>query len=1140
MLVRDDLKRVDKQLSDTLTPISTQPTGAETSQDIQRMFEPYSPVDTNMFERLIYWSLAQPDDLAFRFLQDGESDEVSLTYSQLDQRAKAIGAELVSRGVKRQPVLLLFPPGLEFVEAFFGCHYAGAIPVPAYPPRRNRNMGRINAISEDCQAVLALSTREVISRNEGMLDDSPSLQRMPWLAVEDVAQELASDWIKPKASGSDVGLIQYTSGSTGTPKGVVLTHDNLIANCRMITLLFGVSRDACGVSWLPLYHDMGLIGGILQPLYFGRPMTLMSPVSFLTRPARWLKAISKYQVSVSGGPNFAYQLCADKITDEEIAGLDLSSWKIAFNGAEPIRYETLKKFTDRFAACGFRHESHYPCYGMAETTLIVTGSQKGVAPVVSAFDRSALDDQRVVSASAEHPQARRLVSSGRALAGSDIKIVSPESRQILHENEIGEIWVSTPGVGTGYWNKPVETEETFHANIGDGQKNFLRTGDLGFLQNGELYVTGRLKDLIIIRGVNKYPQDLESTVENCSSRLRTAGAAAFSVDRDGEEKLVVVCEVERGGNKVWGDELQAIRSSVAAEHDLPPDAVILVRANSVPKTSSGKVQRKLCRQQFLDEKLLVVAKWVSWEANQAIESETSVRETNGRPLSADEAKVAPLVIDAVKQIAKERAKSVDLDTNIVVDLGLDSLERLQIAYTIEETFGGRIPDDVLQEIETVREITEAIVAHVGSEPLANLNASPNREQPRAARDPDFEIPPSYYEIDKMPEFIRVQQLKGMLQSTGIRNPFFSVHQGTIADTTQIDGRELISFASYNYLGFSGEPDINEAAKAAIDQFGTSVSASRLVSGEKTIHRQFEQELAEFLSVDDIISFPAGHAMNETVIGHVVGPGDLIIHDSLAHNCIIKGAELSGARRRAFDHNDWKLLDEVLQEIRHEYRRVLIALEGLYSMDGDFPDLPKFVEIKKKHKAWIFIDEAHSIGTLGPTGRGLGEHYGIDRSDIEFWMGTLSKSFGSCGGFIGGNQALIEYLRYTTPGFVFAAGINPPSVGAALASLRKLKSMPERVAQLQENSKVFLELAKQAGLNTGPSHDSPIIPVITGDSMRALRLSEALFGDGINAQPILHPAVAESEARVRFFITAKHKRSQIEQTVAAVQSHLKKI
>ena len=372
-----------------------------------------------------------------------------------------------------------------------------------------------------------------------------------------------------------------------------------------------------------------------------------------------------------------------------------------------------------------------------------------------------------------------------------------------------------------------------------------------------------------------------------------------------------------------------------------------------------------------------------------------------------------------------------------------------------------------------------------------------------------------------------------MKHPGLRNPFFAVHEGRIADTTRIDGRELISYSSYNYLGLSGHPEVNQSAKNAIDQFGTSVSASRIVSGEKTIHKQLEFELAEFLDVEDVITFPGGHATNESVIGHLVGPGDLIIHDSLAHNSIIQGAELSGARRRPFDHNDWRQLDEILSKIRHEYRRVLIVLEGLYSMDGDYPNLPRFVEIKKRHQAWLYVDEAHSIGTLGATGRGLAEVFGVPRSDVECWMGTLSKSFGSCGGFIGGNRNLIEYLRYTTPGFVFAAGLPPANVGAALGSLRMMIKHPELVTQLQSNARLFLNLARAAGLDTGMCQGTPIIPVITRSSIRALRLSESLFDQGINAQPILHPAVPEDQTRIRIFITAAHSEQQIRHSVETI-------
>jgi 8-amino-7-oxononanoate synthase len=392
----------------------------------------------------------------------------------------------------------------------------------------------------------------------------------------------------------------------------------------------------------------------------------------------------------------------------------------------------------------------------------------------------------------------------------------------------------------------------------------------------------------------------------------------------------------------------------------------------------------------------------------------------------------------------------------------------------------------------------------------------------------------------MPEYRRLKQTMGMLSATGIPNPYFSAHERVARDTTVIGGRELLSWATYNYLAMSGDPEVNAAAKQAIDRFGTSVSASRLVSGEKTIHHELESGIAQFLGVDDAITFVGGHATNESTIGHLFGPGDLIAHDSLAHNSIIQGAILSGARRRPFPHNDWRALDELLTEIRREYRRVLVAIEGVYSMDGDFPDLPRFIEVKQKHKCFLLVDEAHSIGTMGKTGRGIGEHFGVNPRHVDLWMGTLSKTFGSCGGYIAGTKEVVEYLKYTAPGFVYSVGMPPSAAAAALASLQVLKAQPDRVAKVQANARLFLSLCKERGLNTGLGNNTPVVPVILGNSMHALLLSRALFERGINVQPILYPAVEEEKARLRFFITAAHTEEQIRRTADAVAEELTKI
>ncbi|RMF42381.1 MAG: aminotransferase class I/II-fold pyridoxal phosphate-dependent enzyme, partial [Planctomycetota bacterium] len=836
------------------------------------------------------------------------------------------------------------------------------------------------------------------------------------------------------------------------------------------------------------YHDMGLVGGILEPVFVGCPMALMSPMAFLQKPIRWLQTISRFGASISGAPNFAYQLCVDKITDDELAGIDLSTWKTAFNGAEPVRASTLREFTTRFEPAGFQYNSFLPCYGMAETTLIVTGGPQSEEPVIRTFDAAQLDKRSVVPLESEQSTAvsarhrgegavRELVGAGQVLPGEVVLIVDPDTLEECPPDRVGEIWVQSPSVGMGYWQRQEATEQTFHAHTKDGRGPFLRTGDLGFLLDGELFVAGRLKDMIIVRGVNRYPQDIEHTAENAHRALQSGQVAAFADQGEDRDRLVITAEVQRSADTNWDEVITAIRRDVSGQHEIMPDAVVLVRFGTLPRTSSGKIQRHACREEWRRGSLKVVAQWQGWEASlpqsepmiAASTVTTSDRSTSTRQPDAE---IVDIVMDAIRAVAQERAKQLELDTNIVLDLGLDSLERMQIAHALEQTFDGRFPEHVLSEIETVREVAEAIEQYLGKQRIRrDMVPTETGLKPADSRP----ISEEEYRFDQLPEYRRLKRTMAQFEMTGVPNPYFSVHQGVVRDTTQIDGRTLISFSSYNYLGMSGDPQVTAAVVEAVQKYGTSVSASRLVSGEKPLHGQLERELAEWVGAEAAIVMVGGHATNETTIGHLVGPGDLILHDALAHNSIVQGAILSGARRRPFPHNDWKALDEILREVRASYRRILIAIEGVYSMDGDYPELPAFIEVKNRHHAWLMVDEAHSIGTMGNTGRGIAEHFGVNPRDVDIWMGTLSKSFGSCGGYIAGPEALVELLKYTAPGFVFSVGLSPPNAAAALASLKVLREHPERVATLRDRSQLFLREARARGLNTGQSHDTPVIP-----------------------------------------------------------------
>lgn len=404
----------------------------------------------------------------------------------------------------------------------------------------------------------------------------------------------------------------------------------------------------------------------------------------------------------------------------------------------------------------------------------------------------------------------------------------------------------------------------------------------------------------------------------------------------------------------------------------------------------------------------------------------------------------------------------------------------------------------------------------------------------------LKVPEAFYRFDQHPGY---QQLRVMQQGAarlGLSSPFFRLHEGLAGAETRIGAQEYVNFASYNYLGYSGHPDVAEAAKAAIDRYGTSVSASRLVSGDRPLHRELERELASLYEVDDAIVFVSGHATNVTTIGHLFGPRDLVLHDELIHNSVLQGIQLSGARRLSFAHNDWQALDRILGEQRQHFERVLVVVEGIYSMDGDYPDLPRFVELKRKHKTFLMVDEAHSLGVMGATGKGIREHFGLAGDDVDIWMGTLSKTLASCGGYIAGSTALVEHLKFLAPGFLYSVGMPPSVTASALAALRCLANDQERVQTVQARGELFLRLAKAAGLDTATSTGLAVIPVITGSSFKAGRLSSALFERGINAQPILYPAVPEHVARVRFFVSCEHSEEQIRQTVAIVAEELAKI
>lgn len=545
-------------------------------------------------------ALLQADRLAYSFLLDGEEQKCEVTYGELDRQARAIAAWLQMRGASGCRVLLLYPSGLEYLAAFLGCLYAGAIAVPIYPPRFNRTLQRLETVVVDARATFALTTEKILSKLASALEQLPKLQAMHWMATDGIASELSEQWCDPGIDGNSIAFLQYTSGSTSAPRGVMVSHRNILHNQKLIQL--GLEHTECSimVSWLPFYHDMGLLGTILQPLYVGFPSVLMSPMAFLQRPVRWLQAITRYRATTSGAPNFAYDLCVSKVTAEQRAELDLSSWDAAFNGSEQVHAETLERFTAAFAPCGFRHQAFYPCYGLAEATLVVSGGKKALPPQVETFQAEALKQGFVVDDSSTADQMKKLVSCGHPLGNQKVVIVDPDSLTACPPNRVGEVWVAGDSVTGGYFEQPEATIRTFDAHLADtGEGPFLRTGDLGFLRQGELFIVSRLKDLIIIRGQNYSPDDIEWTVEHSHPALRPHCGAAFTIEAEGEERLVIANEVGRDSDLNPTEISEAIRTAVSEEHGLRVETVLLLKSGTLPKTTSGKIQRRACREAFL-------------------------------------------------------------------------------------------------------------------------------------------------------------------------------------------------------------------------------------------------------------------------------------------------------------------------------------------------------------------------------------------------------------------------------------------------------------------------------------------------------------------------------------------------------------
>lgn len=699
-----------------------------------------------LFKNLIEMAVVRAEEKGHKplmtFLGEDGARDALLTYKGLDASARSIAAMLLDQGLRGQNVLLLYAPGLEYIKGFFGCLYAGAIPVPAYPPMGARDLERLANVARDCDAAAILSTASLAPMIQAWLSNPGNGMRLPCLATDSADEQVLDTQALFDAAPSAIAFLQYTSGSTGQPKGVMVSHANLLANFEQILASFAqdksrdeISENFRTVIWLPPFHDMGLIGGVLTPVYAAASVSLMSPLTFLKNPFLWLKAISDDKALVSGGPNFSYQYCVRKISEAQKQQLDLSSWKVAFNGAEAINADSLRSFARYFADCGFDARAFLPCYGLAEATLFVSGSPNGRGALVQEVplqgERTEALSQGVAvvvqEASCEDNTEGRetlttLVSSGPRAAYSDLRIVDPNTCVPVRDGSVGEIWVDSPSVCSGYWKKPSLSESVFRAKaVGIEDKRYLRTGDLGFLWNNELYVTGRIKELIIIAGRNHYPQDIETTVQSLSPGMRKGCGAAFSTRVNGKEQVVIVQEYAPtpGENTHYPSLVLSVIKAVSQRHGIGLNALLLIRPSMLPKTSSGKIQRTEAKRLYENDQLDCLHRWNNVQKINVIPSGRDSR----RSLEVFTDWSAELYTQMQTWVADKlnvQSQHVQLEVTFS-ELGIDSIEAVDVVDRLQHYLGRPLHATEMLRYPTVKALLDHIAEELQARQVAEAN-----------------------------------------------------------------------------------------------------------------------------------------------------------------------------------------------------------------------------------------------------------------------------------------------------------------------------------------------------------------------------------------------------------------------------------
>lgn len=1119
-----------------------------------------------IIERLASLAGKQPDNVAITYLSAADvgisertdASRTDVTYAELNNAAIRFAGRLLQVIKPGDVAVIVLPHGLDFVVTFLGCLYAGVIPAPSSFPRRDRRRDanhkstRFVSICRHARPALLLTGPDSKSHLSTFLDEDEHFEMLEVSnLLNDVSPAYDASVKLPEIHPEDTAFLQYTSGSTGSPKGVIVTHANLAANEEAIARAFQIEGKTVAVSWLPMFHDMGLVFGLLHPLYMGGHGVLFSPSQFVSNPLFWLQTISEYRANASGCPNFGYELCINRIRPEDLRGLELSSLRVAFNGAEQVLASTLRKFAAKFSECGFSPPSFLPCYGMAEATLIISGKRPcDRQPLILQAKRAPLEQGHVEIADDADDEYLEIVSCGNPSPQTEVLAVDPESSEIMPAYAVGEIWLNGPGVASRYLNDEVATEETFRAVPIGRTSHYLRTGDLGFLnEDGEVFVTGRLKDLIIVGGRNIYPHDVEVVVRDHMALAGKFHIAATGSQWYGSQRIALLLECDSELRRLAKSDdksaieriAEGIRDVVVESFDAMVGSIGFVRTGSLPVTSSGKVRRSECAQILLQRhhpSLIYLSEGMRFPPH-----------ANDESGGFDELKQALASILSPTQMSRieERGRKISLD-----DLGVDSLGKTAVIAELERQLGIRFDNAELPPSGNLDVLSELVQAQRGAAETPTTRRSSRREE--RVGSPDSTRPFRAVSVDSkvtsLTDFAQ-RESRDLFQKTvefrqwyddadrrGFKRyllPVIEQRGGRAlvgADRYSPEG-EVILFGSADYLGLAHNERVKQAAADAILEHGCNVASVPLVAGSTPVHKILEQQLADLLSFEACVLFPTGHSANMATIAALCSQYDTVVVDNRVHYSILEGVRLAHCSWRTFLHNSPEDLRAVLKKVRDENpsRGVLVVAEGVYGIDGDLANVEDLRHVAREFDARLMLDDAHGIGVLGPAGEGTAAHLQAGNADIV--MGSLSKSLGSFGGFILASRDVVDYLRFYAKAISFAVGLPIVNASAALEAMQIIREEPERLASLQAKSEYFRQALTDQGFAEVQASQSTIMSLEIGDEEVLRDVSKELFEAGVWAEGLPFPAVSRGQERLRFRVRECHTYDDLQE--AAVKT-----